>query len=54
MAKGQLRSNREARKPKKDKLATKPETSFAGQMKTAAQTAPHGSSAPKGGGQPHR
>ncbi|EJZ20697.1 hypothetical protein NE852_06440 [Rhizobium sp. Pop5] len=47
MAKGQLRSNRETRKPKKDKLPAKPASTFAGQMKTATQTAPHGSSAPK-------
>ncbi|AIC26500.1 MULTISPECIES: hypothetical protein [Rhizobium] len=47
MAKGQLRSNREARKPKKDKLAPKMAGTFAGQMKAATQAAPHGSSAPK-------
>ena len=47
MAKGHLRSNREVRKPKKDKLAPKTAGTFASQMKTAAETAPHGSSAPK-------
>jgi hypothetical protein len=46
MAKGQVRSNREVRKPKKDKQAAKVESTFANQMKTATQTAPHGS-APK-------
>ncbi|MBB4237471.1 MULTISPECIES: hypothetical protein [Rhizobium] len=46
MAKGQLRSNREVRKPKKDKQAAKGDNTFANQMKTATQSAPHGS-APK-------
>ncbi|ANL46021.1 UNVERIFIED_ORG: hypothetical protein GGE63_003457 [Rhizobium esperanzae] len=46
MAKGQLRSNREVRKPKKDKLAPKMAGTFASQMKAATQAAPHGS-APK-------
>ncbi|HWT58736.1 MAG TPA: hypothetical protein VN284_12900 [Rhizobium sp.] len=46
MAKGQVRSNREVRKPKKDKQAAKVESTFANQMKTATTTAPHGS-APK-------
>jgi len=46
MAKGQVRSNREVRKPKKDKQAAKTESTFANQMKTATTTAPQGS-APK-------
>ncbi|WP_164736352.1 hypothetical protein [Rhizobium vallis] len=46
MAKGQVRSNREVRKPKKDKQAAKVESTFANQMKTATASAPHGS-APK-------
>ncbi|MBB4289078.1 hypothetical protein GGE16_001094 [Rhizobium leguminosarum] len=46
MAKGQVRSNREVRKPKKDKQAAKVESTFANQMKTATTAAPHGS-APK-------
>ncbi|EJC78509.1 hypothetical protein Rleg4DRAFT_0076 [Rhizobium leguminosarum bv. trifolii WSM2297] len=46
MAKGQVRSNREVRKPKKDKQAAKVESTFANQMKTATAAAPHGS-APK-------
>ncbi|NNH59803.1 hypothetical protein HLI01_23990 [Rhizobium laguerreae] len=46
MAKGQVRSNREVRKPKKDKQAAKVESTFANQMKTATKTAPQGS-APK-------
>jgi len=35
MAKGQMRSNREIRKPKKEKAAPKPETSFANQINRA-------------------
>ncbi|AHG44608.1 UNVERIFIED_ORG: hypothetical protein GGI57_005167 [Rhizobium aethiopicum] len=46
MAKGQMRSNREVRKPKKDKQAAKTDSTFSNQMKTAANSAPHGS-APK-------
>ncbi|XKM39666.1 hypothetical protein A4U53_026345 [Rhizobium ruizarguesonis] len=42
MAKGQVRSNREVRKPKKDKQAAKVESTFANQMKTATKTAPAG------------
>lgn len=38
MAKGQQRSNREVRKPKKEKTAAKPETPFGEQVKRA--TAP--------------
>lgn len=36
MAKGQKKSNREIRKPKKEKAAPKPENTFGGQMKLAA------------------
>jgi hypothetical protein len=36
MAKGQKRSNREIRKPKQPKVATKPENTFASQIKNAA------------------
>ena len=36
MAKGQKRSNREIRKPKQPKIATKPENTFASQIKNAA------------------
>ncbi|WP_326889383.1 hypothetical protein U8P73_06985 [Rhizobium beringeri] len=46
MAKGQVRSNREVRKPKKDKQEAKVESTFANQMKTATKTAPQGG-APK-------
>jgi hypothetical protein len=46
MAKGQVRSNREARKPKKDKQAAKVESTFANQMKTATKSTPQGA-APK-------
>jgi len=35
MAKGQQRSNREARKPKKEKVAAKVETPFGSQVKQA-------------------
>lgn len=38
MAKGQKRSNREIRKPKQEKAAPKPETSFSAQIKSAANT----------------
>ncbi len=37
MSKGQRRSNREIRKPKKEKVEQKPETSFASQVKDARQ-----------------
>jgi len=36
MAKGQKHSNREIRKPKQEKAAAKPETSFGTQLKAAA------------------
>ncbi|MCV3242852.1 hypothetical protein [Mesorhizobium sp. ZC-5] len=36
MAKGQQRSNREIRKPKKQKAAAKPESTFGSQIKLAA------------------
>lgn len=43
MAKGQKRSNREQRKPKQEKVPPKPETSFANQIKLAANAnAPRG------------
>ncbi|WP_157385360.1 hypothetical protein [Rhizobium freirei] len=42
MAKGQIRSNREARKPKQEKAAVKTEASFAGQIKAASRSAPQG------------
>lgn len=45
MAKGQKRSNKEIRKPKQEKAAPKPETSFANQIKSAAN-----SNAPRGKG----
>jgi hypothetical protein len=35
MAKGQQRSNRETRKPKKEKAPAKPETPFGSQVKMA-------------------
>ena len=35
MAKGQMRSNREIRKPKQEKAAPKPKTSLANQIKLA-------------------
>ncbi|MBN9054128.1 hypothetical protein JQ506_02465 [Shinella sp. PSBB067] len=38
MAKGQKRSNRETRKPKQEKAAPKPDASFAGQLKLAANS----------------
>lgn len=47
MAKGQKRSNKEVRKPKREKVAAQPETSFANQIKTAANAnAPRGKSQP--------
>lgn len=42
MAKGQVRSNREARKPKQEKSPVKVETSFANQIKEAAKSSPQG------------
>jgi len=39
MAKGQVRSNREARKPKKDKTAPVPPTAAGTQVKSAAGSA---------------
>jgi hypothetical protein len=43
MAKGQKRSNREVRKPKQDKAAPKAESTFANQIKLAANIkAPRG------------
>jgi len=45
MAKGQKRSNREIKKPKKEKALTKPETPFSDHVKAAANTA-----APRGKG----
>ncbi|WP_093807379.1 hypothetical protein [Stappia sp. ES.058] len=46
MAKGQQRSNREVRKPKKEKAAPKADTAtFGGKMASAANAAPqHGKS----------
>ena len=38
MAKGQKRSTREIRKPKKDKGPAKPESTFANQIKLPANT----------------
>ncbi|TCL69455.1 hypothetical protein [Rhizobium sp. BK251] len=43
MAKGQMRSTREARKPKKDKSPAKAEATFANQMKAATKDHPQGS-----------
>jgi hypothetical protein len=37
MAKGQQRSNREARKPKKDKAPAKPQPTFGSQIKQAGK-----------------
>ncbi len=42
MAKGQMRSNRETRKPKKDKAPVKVATTFANQMKDATKGSPQG------------
>ena len=39
MAKGQMRSNREVRKPKKDKTPPKPESPFGSQVKAAGAPA---------------
>lgn len=43
MAKGQVRSNREVRKPKKEKAAAKTESTFANQIKVATKASPQGS-----------
>lgn len=40
MAKGQQRSNREVRKPKKDKAAPKAEVPFSSMLKKAESTTP--------------
>jgi len=40
MAKGQMRSNREAKKPKQKKEAPGPTTSFSAQVSKAVQNAP--------------
>ena len=42
MAKGQVRGNREARKPKKEKARVKVETSFTNQLKNAEKSSPQG------------
>jgi hypothetical protein len=42
MAKGQMRSNKETRKPKKDKSAAKPVTVEGSQVKLAGSTVPIG------------
>lgn len=42
MAKGQMRSNREARKPKQEKTPAKVEASFANQIKDASKSSPKG------------
>lgn len=39
MAKGQQRSNKEVRKPKKDKVVAKPASPFGEQVKQAGQAA---------------
>ncbi|MDH6266503.1 hypothetical protein M2360_001899 [Rhizobium sp. SG_E_25_P2] len=44
MAKGQMRSGKEARKPKKDKVAPAPEKPFGNQVKLATG----GNNAPRG------
>ncbi len=46
MAKGQQRSNREVRKPKKEKVAPKAEVPFSAMLKKAESTTPKGK--PKG------
>lgn len=46
MAKGQQRSNKETRKPKKDKVAAKVDVPFSSMMKKAEATTPKGK--PKG------
>lgn len=38
MAKGQVRSNRETRKPKKEKAAAKVENTFANQIKASTKS----------------
>lgn len=47
MAKGQKRSNREIRKPKQEKGAPQPESTFADQIKSAANA-----NSPRGKGKP--
>lgn len=42
MAKGQMRGNREMRKPKQEKAPTKVEASFANQIKDASKSSPQG------------
>ncbi len=42
MAKGQVRGNREARKPKQEKAPAKVEATFANQIKDAAKSSPQG------------
>lgn len=42
MAKGQMRSNKEARKPKKDKAAPKGPATLGSQVKLAGSTTPSG------------
>jgi hypothetical protein len=47
MAKGQQRSNREIRKPKKEKASPQPESTFSGQIKAAANAnSPRGKNKP--------
>lgn len=40
MAKGQVRGNREVRKPKQEKSAAKVESTFASQIKVATKSGP--------------
>lgn len=47
MPKGQKRSNRETRKPKQEKAAPKPESTFGNQIKLATTA-----NAPRGKGKP--
>ncbi|MEK1894936.1 MAG: hypothetical protein AAAB20_16965 [Rhizobium sp.] len=42
MAKGQMRSNRETRKPKQEKSPVKVEATFANQVKDATKSSPQG------------
>jgi hypothetical protein len=42
MAKGQVRGNREVRKPKQEKPAAKVENTFANQIKASAKSSPEG------------
>ncbi|WP_454852040.1 hypothetical protein [Rhizobium binxianense] len=42
MAKGQMRSNRETRKPKQEKAPAKVEARFANQIKDASKSSPQG------------